>query len=265
MFSIDLAPFGLGDPIELHGELVESMVVPHMDLVFLFDEDHEYHAGIYHAVQNACQLIDRGVVDLIAVEGKTGNFRNQLDTQLQSEGIVSSLEQYIALMEQDPATELQVWREHPMFMYWLLFTRPDAPVWGVEDPGAYDQSAQRRKGLEANNCRDLKNMVCNSPEWYEILGEADPDKKAELFEAMKVRHTELLLAGLSADRPRHFLANLRRLRKELSCSRACILNAGTLDQDRVLALIRADRDFSVVRIRPDGMRPFVRPPCPPSG
>jgi hypothetical protein len=262
MFSIDLRPFGFDHIVHLLGEPVETIEFPDAPLLFLFDEHHSYLPGIDQAVQNACRLIDAGVVDLIGIEGKTGSLRKQVDAQLQSEGIVSSLEDFIALMKQDPAAEERVRENAPMFMYRLLLLRPKAPVWGVEDPDAYRGAAEEVAGLLADDCRALRSMI-NPSEVLEIALEPDPQRKARLFYALRVRDTQMLLERLSVDRPLHFLSNLRGIRKELSCSRASILNAGTLEQDRVLERIRAERDFSVVRIRPVGMPWFPRPACPP--
>lgn len=255
--SIDLRPYGVEKTVELEGEIVEEFLVASGALVFLFDEDHAYVPGIQQNLRNACRLLDADVVDLIGVEASTGSVGDEVEHHLQRNGL-PSLDRFVDQMEVDCCLRRFAAAEFTIFQHKLLMMRPAAPVYGIEDPEAYQEMLQELEELTTSLSNGSLDFL------HQDLGEA-LSRRSNLTtsqERMRFRAEETKKAEaycrqrMSAHRPVHFVHNLVRLRQELSCTGASIINAGSLEQDQVSEVIKQKGGLSIVRLQPHGLPRF---------
>lgn len=264
MARIDLTPFGFEAEIELEGAVVEVSARTGTELVFLLDENHSYLAGIHQSLRNAIKLIDAGIVDFVGVEGFSGDLKPIVEQEWRKLGFPTLAEarRHFATWR---VPEKAIINLGQSFARLIALLRAHIPVYGIEDPAAYEQAGKAIRSwettfpqraaktllqiLKANGCLPGSSgepgTSCSvSPAVLESLVQ---QTTRETMDFIKVK--------VQAERPHYFVANLLHHRQETGAKRASIINAGRMDQDAVSDLLRSNDRFSFIRVRPRGFPP----------
>jgi len=261
---IDLSRFGIRRTIRLEGVLVEELVSSSAPLLFLWDENHDYLPGIHQSLRNTLHLIDAGIVDFVGVEGLSGNAHSEVNRLRQRSGF-PSVEEAGRRFRNWNVPEASMIRSADSFTKVLVVLRPQTAIYGVEDPAAYEKAGteielwmnswgkrvfrawfQRRIPRKEDPSKKTADPTPFAPD-------RDPSKpRAEFLSEPELERLQFIRTTVRGDRPRFFLENLIRYRKETGSTVASVLNAGRLEQDEVCRLLRRHERFSFLRVRPRG-------------
>ena len=259
MTRVDLKAFGFPSVELLVGDVIDIFHAENGELLFLFDENHSYRAGIRQSLRNAKQLIDMEIVDFIGVEGFSGDLKPIIELQWMQVGYetLEGVQQHFAHMN---VREDSIIALSHSFARVLTLLRPNVPIYGIEDKAAYERSGEEihqwestitdrtarafRDALKANDCLNGGGGIykcLKSPAFLDdLMSEAEKDTLA--FIRQKVQ----------AERPVYFVENLLKHRKMIGSKRASIINAGRMEQDEVSRIIREGGLSSFIRVRPYG-------------
>lgn len=262
--TIDLSEFGHRSRTELCGDIVDSYCFPGAPLVFLFDENHEFLYGIDQSVRNAMNLIDGRIVDFVGVEGYSGPICQIIEGLLREAGCpsIQDATERIKLMRTSPEDLV---RQGLGFAGALALSRPDVPIYGIEDAEAHAKagSAVERKEEVVLDSMLSALSECLGESLLDAIARSDERKMQDIVRKLGSESflDKLLAKGYSdvethvrdtvqGERPGHFVANFFALRKRCGSRLPGIINAGKRDQDEVATILRADNSGSFIRVRP---------------
>lgn len=268
LLELDLKPYGFDVSIQLEGELVDEFRCDDKYVILLFDENHDFVPGIQQSFRNAARLIDEEVIDFIAVEGFSGLVKNTVEAWWKNAGAPSLQDAKHRFRKRAINEEQFIARQGGGFAAALVFFRPDAMVYGIEDPASYEEAGMKLQ--EARKTQIIENTIASFVESLEEKGGKLPATKEDFEESikeivnstflnefiskMKSESETFVKDSLQGERPYHFVQNLFKVKHELSSRRGAILNAGRRDQDVVSCILREDKKASFLRIRPLGFK-----------
>lgn len=261
MARIDLKPLGFDSEIDLEGEVVEVHVRPGAESVFLLDENHSYLAGIRQSLRNALKLIDGGIVDFVGVEGFSGDLKPIVQQEWRKLGFPSLEEarQHFATWKVPEKAIINVGQS---FARLITLLRLEVPVYGIEDPAAYEQAGKAIRAWESSfPQRAAKTLVQLLKAKGCVPDESGPPPESctaspavieDLVQQTTRETMDFIKTRVQAERPRYFVDNLLKHREATGADKASIINAGRMDQDAVCNLLREEDLLSFVRLRPRG-------------
>jgi len=269
---LDLRRYGYDVAVPIEGTIVEQYGKEPSPLILLFDEDHNFFDGIRQSLCTACALIDLGVVDIVGVEGYSGDARDWFPKRC---GI--SAADLRAQLDATGSTDSDIiaWGVRCGFAQVLAVLRPETLIVGLEDPTAYQEAIERKRESERPEStrretdRLIEEAIAEVAEepgsggggtdlgsWMELL-------KRRIAEKACSQVTDFARNQLDGPRSSHFVSNLRLYRKKHGCGKATIINAGAAHHDTLSGILRQEQGWSLVRIRPAGFPTLPGPARPP--
>lgn len=259
MRRINLKTYGLQKDIHLEGRLVETFQLEQAQLIFLFDENHNYRAGIGQSLRNAIRLIDSAIVDFVAVEGFKGNLKPVVELEWKKAGF-ASLEQASKQLTGGRMREKAIIEMGTSFARALALLRPKTPVYGIEDMNAYQRAGnqirkwERSIGERAARTlgEALRSRNCLQDERTEKIRSCLESREfiEELLRQSTTETIDFIKTHVQGERPHYFIENFFKYRNETGSRKASIMNAGRMEQDAVSEILRESRLASFLRLRP---------------
>jgi len=212
MVQLDLHPFGFPTTVEVHGT-VEALWSGGKGLIFLFGENHRDREMKRLYVENACMLVDRGIVGCAGTEILMADLDGQPAEfiELQSRGLFETQKTDGSVM--DELSSAQPWWYGTLeFGSTLRVLRPQLPVCCVEDTALREQM---KMISDAYILADVGVAPHSSPE-YPHMGDHP----------------------LNLEREQAMIDHLLAVRDSKAPNLAAILNTGSAHSKRIAAMLR---------------------------
>jgi len=259
-FSINLSKYGFRNCLAFKGELVEEFRGTGSDLVFLLDENHAFKDGILESLHNAEVLVNSDVVDFVGVEGSSGGISELADSL--AFGLPSTSFPCIATRLREKATTDKELLDLGLCFSLILHIRfPSLSIYGIEDPEAHRKAGLAIDAARTDSHKQMAGILLDSfvkevhkkrQQGHDVS--LTPDQKDHLAKDVLSRSiaatSERLKRDVQGSRPEHFVTNYLKYKADSNSRKPGILNAGRLDQDRVVEVLRQRGDLSFIRLRP---------------